>query len=62
MKKEPTLPKHIDRISCEFSTTLNLGGDEWPIFLQDKSKTHKIILSPWRYAYIQRQSFKTLEK
>ena len=45
-EKGAVLPKHIDRLSCEFSTTLNLGGDEWPIFLQDKSKTHKIILSP----------------
>jgi|TARA_R110002020_G_scaffold62950_1_gene167928 hypothetical protein len=45
-EKGSTLPKHIDRISCEFSTTLNLGGDEWPIFLEDNGKTHKVILKP----------------
>ena len=25
--------KHKDRPSCEISTTLNLGGDLWPIFI-----------------------------
>jgi len=27
------LHRHIDRFSCEISTTLNLGGDPWPIYL-----------------------------
>ena len=27
------LQRHKDRPSCEISTTLNLGGDEWPIFI-----------------------------
>ena len=27
------LKRHSDRPSCEVSTTLHLGGDEWPIFL-----------------------------
>ena len=27
------LKRHKDRPSCEISTTLHLGGDEWPIFL-----------------------------
>lgn len=27
------LKRHKDRFSCEISTTLNLGGDPWPIFL-----------------------------
>ena len=27
------LKRHKDRPSCEVSTTLHLGGDEWPIFL-----------------------------
>ena len=27
------LHRHKDRPSCEISTTLHLGGDEWPIFL-----------------------------
>ena len=32
-KKGDVLARHKDRYSCEISTTLNLGGDEWPIFL-----------------------------
>lgn len=27
------LYRHKDRFSCEISTTLNLGGDPWPIYL-----------------------------
>tara|TARA_R100000900_G_scaffold101129_1_gene78324 strand:- start:6 stop:656 length:651 start_codon:yes stop_codon:yes gene_type:complete len=27
------LKRHKDRPSCEISTTLNLGGDPWPIFI-----------------------------
>ena len=27
------LQRHKDRPSCEISTTLNLGGDNWPIFI-----------------------------
>ena len=27
------LRRHKDRFSCEISTTLNLGGDPWPIYL-----------------------------
>ena len=30
------LHRHKDRFSCEISTTLNLGGDEWPIFISPK--------------------------
>jgi len=33
-KKGDVLEKHKDRFSCEISTTLNLGGDKWPIFLE----------------------------
>ena len=29
------LEKHKDRPSCEISTTLNLGGDLWPIYLEN---------------------------
>jgi hypothetical protein len=29
-----TLEKHKDRPSCEISTTLNLGGDNWPIYIE----------------------------
>jgi|TARA_R100001463_G_scaffold30604_2_gene69657 hypothetical protein len=35
------LKKHVDRPSCEFSITLNLGGDPWPIFINDKKVTLK---------------------
>ena len=30
------LHRHKDRFSCEISTTLNLGGDPWPIYLEPK--------------------------
>jgi|TARA_R100001463_G_scaffold15877_2_gene41316 hypothetical protein len=55
------LKRHKDRYSCEISTTLNLGGDPWPIYLEpdkkkgfwkngkyipSKSKGIKIILNP----------------
>ena len=33
-KKGDILHRHIDRPSCEISTTLNLGGDPWPIYLE----------------------------
>ena len=32
-KKGDILKRHKDRFSCEISTTLNLGGDKWPIYL-----------------------------
>ena len=32
-KKGDVLSRHKDRYSCEISTTLNLGGDLWPIYL-----------------------------
>jgi hypothetical protein len=32
-KKGDILARHKDRYSCEISTTLNLGGDPWPIYL-----------------------------
>ena len=41
-EKDSILHKHIDRKSCDFSTTLNLGGDPWPIFIEGK----KINLKP----------------
>jgi hypothetical protein len=42
-KKGDILHKHKDRFSCEISGTVNLGGDEWPIYLEPDSK--KGILS-----------------
>ncbi len=32
-KKGDELKRHKDRPSCEISTTVNLGGDPWPIFI-----------------------------
>ena len=32
-KKGDILRRHKDRPSCEISTTLNLGGEPWPIFI-----------------------------
>ena len=32
-KKGDILKRHKDRPSCEISTTVNLGGDPWPIFI-----------------------------
>ena len=32
-EKGDILKRHKDRSSCEISTTLHLGGNEWPIFL-----------------------------
>jgi hypothetical protein len=38
-KKGDVLKRHKDRFSCEISTTMNLGGDDWPIYLEpDPSK------------------------
>ena len=38
-KKGDELIKHKDRPSCEISTTLNLGGDPWPIYIEpDETK------------------------
>jgi len=33
-KKDDVLKRHKDRMSCEISTTMNLGGDPWPIYLE----------------------------
>jgi len=60
-KKYDVLHRHKDRFSCEISTTLNLGGDEWPIFIEkdpkkgglkdgkyvtDNTKGTKVVLKP----------------
>jgi len=60
-KKGDILERHKDRFSCEISTTLNLGGDEWPIYIEAKenvgtpdegfpavseNKGSKVILNP----------------
>ena len=60
-KKGDILHRHKDRFSCEISTTLNLGGDEWPIYIEAKenvgipdkgfpaiteNKGSKVVLNP----------------
>jgi hypothetical protein len=42
-KKGDILHRHKDRFSCEISTTLNLGGDKWPIFIEKDSNKGKIV-------------------
>jgi hypothetical protein len=37
-KKGDVLTRHLDRFSCEISTTLNLGGDNWPIYIDPTGK------------------------
>ena len=37
-KKGDELKRHKDRFSCEISTTMNLGGDPWPIYLNPDPK------------------------
>jgi hypothetical protein len=37
-KNGDVLKRHKDRFSCEVSTTMNLGGDSWPIFLNPNPK------------------------
>ena len=41
-KKGDELKRHKDRPSCEISTTVNLGGDPWPIFI-DGTGTDNVI-------------------
>jgi hypothetical protein len=42
-KKGDILHRHKDRFSCEISTTLNLGGDPWPIYIEPNSKMGGLI-------------------
>jgi len=41
-EKGNILKRHKDRPSCEISTTLHLGGDEWPIFLDPSGQNFVI--------------------
>jgi len=49
-EKGSVLHRHKDRPSCEISTTLNLGGEPWPIFVDGtggiNNKGIQIDLSP----------------
>ena len=40
-KKNDELLRHKDRSSCEISTTMHLGGDEWSIFLEPSGEEGK---------------------
>jgi|ETNvirnome_2_130_1030620.scaffolds.fasta_scaffold01250_11 hypothetical protein len=35
--KGDELKRHKDRFSCEISATMNLGGDPWPIYINEKT-------------------------
>ena len=37
-KKGDVLARHKDRFSCEISTTLNLGGDPWSLYLDPSGR------------------------
>ena len=49
-KQGDELKRHKDRFSCEISTTMNLGGDSWPIYLEPSGRTNmkgiKVDLKP----------------
>ena len=38
-EKGNSLRRHKDRLSCEISATLNLGGDPWPIYIDPDPKS-----------------------
>jgi len=40
-KKGDELKRHKDRFSCEISTTMNLGGDDWPIYLEPSGEINR---------------------
>ena len=49
-QKGDILKRHKDRFSCEISTTMNLGGDSWDIYLEPSGKKGmkgiKVSLNP----------------
>ena len=47
-KKGDVLARHKDRYSCEISTTLNLGGDPWPIYIEPNPKKGKVTKEGYR--------------
>ena len=48
-KKGDILKRHSDRPSCEISTTLHLGGDPWPIFLDPTGQ--KTVIDEYKQIY-----------
>ena len=49
-KKGDILKRHKDRFSCEISTTMNLGGDPWPIYLEHEYAVDHGI-EPFRFIH-----------
>ena len=49
-KRNDELPRHKDRDECAISTTLFLGGDKWPIYLEPSGEENrggiKVDLNP----------------
>ena len=45
-QKGDVLKKHTDRLSCEISATLNLGGSTWALYVKSLGKETKIDLLP----------------
>ena len=41
--KGDILHRHKDRPECEISTTLNLGGDPWPIFIEPNKNMGRFV-------------------
>ena len=42
-EKGDELKPHKDRPACEISTTMNIGGDFWPIFLRPDDYSNKSV-------------------
>jgi hypothetical protein len=55
-KKGDILKRHKDRFSCEISTTINLGGDKWPIYIATKQSDGKFV--PGKYVPSKSKGFK----
>jgi hypothetical protein len=51
-EKGAILARHHDRRSCEISTTLNLGGDPWPIYIDSTGTKSVTSAVPGPKGYI----------
>ena len=45
-QKGDVLKRHTDRLSCEISATLNLGGSKWPLYTKSLGREIKVDLLP----------------
>ena len=48
-KKGDILERHKDRFSCEISTTMNLGGDKWPIYINPNKEEGELNEKTGKY-------------